>query len=71
MFERRHEMRLIKHQEGIGSEQSGVHGSHARRDAVALEQNARPDHVDGSHDDRRCCRAFEPLAIVGVLPSQS
>ena len=63
-LERGNEVRFIKNDQRIRAEQAGVIGPHLPRNAVALEQQSRANHIDSAdHNDRRG-RIVEPLAVV-------
>ena len=45
-------------------------GPHLARYAIALEQEARADHVDRADDDRGCCRIVEPFSVIGICAAE-
>lgn len=69
-LERRQEVGFIEHDEGVGAQQACVVGSHLSANAVALEQQARADHVDGPDDDGRRRRVLEPFPLVHMLAAE-
>ena len=44
-------MRLIEHDQCVGSEEAGVVWPHLAGCPVALEEKPGADHIDGAHDD--------------------
>ena len=69
-LERRHKMRFVEHQQRIRAEQSRVIGPHPAAHPVALEQQARANHVHRADDDRGRRRVFEPLPVIRVPAAQ-
>jgi len=70
VLERRHEVGFVKDDQRIYPEQPGVIRPHLPRHAIALEQQARADHVHRANDNRWCGGIIEPLAVVDVLAAQ-
>ena len=69
-LERRDEVRLVEDEQGVGTEKTRLIRPHLSRNAVALEQKPRADHVDGADDDAWTRRVVEPFAIVYELAAK-
>ena len=63
-------MRLVQHQQGIHSQETGLVRPHPARHAIAFEQQSGADHVDGADHDRGSRRVFEPVAVVRESAAQ-
>jgi len=64
-------MRLIEHDQCVGSEEAGVVWPHLAGCPIALEEKPGADHVDGAHDDGGRGGIFQPVLVVNVLTTES
>ena len=66
-FKRRNQMRLVEHEERVGTEQPCVIGPHLARYAVTREEKPRADHINSADDDGGSSRIHKPFPIVHML----
>ena len=61
---------LVQEEERVLTHEAGLHGSHARRDAVAAHEKPRADLVDRRGDDLDLVRGTAPPRVRGTGASQ-
>ena len=59
-------MCFVEYDKRVRTEKAGMVGTHLPRYAVAFEEQARPDHVHRSDDNRGRGRILQPFAVVDV-----